>query len=249
MITYDDFVAGLGMIALKLNQPLGDPKAIAYHEDFEDETDPMEWSAFTRIAVRRFGWKFIPSVPELLDALREFRGAPPLDQEAAQRYEDVIAAGVYTAEGGTTWNYRTVLERCGKAAADAFLAAGGHHAFASSWDEAKRRERFLAAYRAEARALPASRLIEGGKEPRLIEAEVTSSAAAGEPALTAEQARAAMRKLDAMVPAARVPATLRLSTDEWEARKRALQEQGRAIAQESPQETETTNSGEDAARR
>ncbi len=247
MISYDDFVRGLGMVALKLNQPLADPTAIAYHEDFEQETDPPEWEAFTRVAARRFGWRFLPSVPELLDALREFRGAPPIDQEAAQAYEAVIAAGVYAPEGGTTWSYRAVTERCGKAAADAFLAAGGHHAFASSWDEAKRRERFLAAYRTEARALPASRLIEGGKEPKLIEAEVTSSAAAGEPALTAEQARAAMRKLDAMVPAARVPATPRLSTDEWEARKRALQEQGRTIAQESPQQPE--QSGEDAARR
>lgn len=137
----------------------------AFHMALEDETDSAEWVAFCRVAVRQNGWKFLPSVPELVDALHEFRGEPALEPEASRAYEAVIASGTYTPEG-TVWVYRTVLERCGRAAAEAFQAAGAHHAFASTWAEDKRRERFIGAYIPAARAEPQSRLLPASTEPQ-----------------------------------------------------------------------------------
>lgn len=165
MVDLARFSVGLSVIAMQLNQPMGEAKIAAFHMALEDETDSQEWVAFCRVAARRFGWKFLPSVPDLLDALREFRGEPALEPEAAKAYEAVIASGVYTAEG-TTWSYREVEKRCGRAAAEAFLEAGGHHAFAGTWGEDRRRERFIAAYVPAARAQPAARLLAPVPEER-----------------------------------------------------------------------------------
>ena len=159
MVDRATFVKGLGVIALQLNQPATEDKLNAFFLALEDETDAREWQRFVKVAARRFGWKFLPSVPELLEALREFRGAPRLDSEAVAAYERVIAARQYNAEGGASWTYRGVLEACGRAAADAFQAAGGSAAFERTWDEAKRQERFCAAYREVAAAAPNARLL------------------------------------------------------------------------------------------
>jgi len=159
MIDRATFVGGLGVMALQLNKPAERELLDAYHLALADETSPEEWGAFFPVAVKRFGWKFLPTVPELLDALREFRGQPNLDAEAIAAYERVIAAGVYSAEGGTSWHFRTVVETCGRAAAEAFLEAGGHNAFANTFRESDRRERFVAAYRVAAREDDSARLL------------------------------------------------------------------------------------------
>lgn len=158
MIDRATFTGGLAVIALQLNKPAEQALLDAYHLAFRDETSPEEWGAFFPGAVKRFGWRFLPTVPELLDALREFRGLPNLDAEAVAAYERVTAAGQYTPEG-TTWSFRTVLQACGRAAAEAFLEAGGHNAFATTYREDQRRERFMAAYRAAARDDESARLL------------------------------------------------------------------------------------------
>lgn len=206
----------------------------AYYLALAEESDAMEWAAFTRVAAKRSGWKFIPSLPELLDALRVFRGGPPLLElqgEASDAYERVISASTYTAEGGASWNYRTVAERCGKAAADAFLAAGGHHAFATTWDEAKRRERFIAAYQETAREIPDARLLPPGDAPKQIEA-------APEP--TAVEARDVLKRISGAVKVEPIQAR-RLTEAEREERLRRLREQAELLVTrgaEAPIESE-----------
>jgi len=208
-------------MALQLNQPASKELLDAYHLAMADETDPIEWQAFHLVAVKRFGWKFLPAVPELLDALREFRGGPKLDVEAARAYERVLDhGGVYTPEGGTTWNYRTVQERCGKAAADAFLAAGGHHAFANAFKESDRREKFIASYVSDVRAAPAT-MLPAGDAVKQIEGEPVAP-------LTAEDARQAIRKITGLVKV-EAPEPKRLSDAERAERIRMLEEQAEEL--------------------
>jgi hypothetical protein len=163
-----EFGRGLARIVKACRQEVDDVTLEVYTEALCYDTEPAEWDAFTLHVVRsgRFSW--FPKVAELIDALREFRGERPLYLEAAEAYARVMDAGQYTAEGGTSWNYRTVAERCGRAAAEAFLAAGGPTAFATTWDEARRRERFLAAYQQAAREVPASRLLPAGPEAKAL---------------------------------------------------------------------------------
>lgn len=169
MIEAEQFAIGLSRIALAVRESVDAATFAVYHELVAERTDAEEWQAFTVEFARHpprghEGRPRFPTVVELLDALAEFRGAPPLEREATEAYDRVLAASTYTPEGGATWNYRDVRERCGLAAAEAFLEAGGHHAFATTWDESRRRGRFLAAYQAEARERPGARLLpEGGR--------------------------------------------------------------------------------------
>jgi len=170
----EKFAAGLTRLGASCRQEVDDLTLEVYTEALCDQTTPEEWEAFTKAAVRggRFTW--FPKVAELLDALREFRGLPNLDAEAVAAYERVLAAGQYSAEGGTSWEFRAVLRACGKAAAEAFLEAGGHNAFANTYRESDRRERFIAAYRIAAREDDSARLLAPGAV-RLIEGAVESS--------------------------------------------------------------------------
>lgn len=104
---------------------------------------------------------------------------PELPGEAATAYDRVLASGVYTAEGGTTWSYRSIAAACGRAAAEAFLAAGGDSAFRSTFRESDRRERFLAAYQQAAREAPSSRLLPAAEpeRPQIAAPEITASEA------------------------------------------------------------------------
>lgn len=159
MINQQDLAAGLGTLALQLRQAINEAEIGAYHLVLGDATDGAEFRAFVQVAVRRFGWRYFPSVPELLDALQEFRGRAPLNREAVDAYEAVCATRNYNAVSGAVWDYRSVLARCGRAAAEAFVAAGADSAFRTSWQEDKRRERFIAAYTTAARAEPLYRLL------------------------------------------------------------------------------------------
>lgn len=163
MIDLKPFGQGLGIVALQLNKPVSGELIRAYWAALHSETEPEEWAAFCARAAIKCGWTFLPTAPEMLDALREFRGAPSVDSEAVVAYDRVLESGTYTAESGTIWSFRGVREKCGPAAAEAFLAAGGHSAFATTWNEAERRERFVEAYQASARAEPGGRLLGAGR--------------------------------------------------------------------------------------
>ena len=157
MIDAETFAAGLTRISLAVRQSIDAATFAVYHEALERETNPAEWEAFTLGLAPRLQW--FPKLAELLDALREFRGATPLEAEAVEAYERVLQAGAYTAEGGTSWTFRGVRETCGPAAAEAFLEAGGNGAFANTFRESDRRERFVAAYCQAAREEPEARLL------------------------------------------------------------------------------------------
>ena len=219
MIDRATFTAGLGTIAIQLNKPAAEDTLNAYFAALEDETTPDEWVAFVKVAVKRWAWPFLPTVPELLDALREFRGETPLEVEAAAAYDRVLNSSGYSPEGGATWTWRSIEAKCGRAAADAFLEAGGHHAFATTWDESKRRERFLAAYVQTARAQPALRLLPPKEQPLLVAAEPVASDAVLVQRI-AERAK---------VKAEPVKAVVVVATDD---RLRMLREQAEAIMAE-----------------
>ena len=191
MIEVVPFSEALAVIGLQLNQPLPPEKLRAFHAALGVETNPDEWWAFCATAVRRFGWRFMPSVPELLDALEVHRGRAPLAVEATRAYERVLDSRTYTPEGGGTWVYSTVVKQCGVAAGVAFLAAGGNEAFTTTFGEDRRRERFVQAYTAEARACPAGRLPAVGAAPALPPGAFFSR----------EEAGKVLEKLEAMAAA------------------------------------------------
>jgi len=164
-MTRAEFARGLVRIAVGCRLTLDDATAEVYAEALADQTTADEWEAFTRAAVASGRWRFFPTLAEVLDVLREHRGERPPEAEAAEAYERVLAAGEYTPGGGTTWTFRRIAETCGRAAADAFLAAGGDAAFRTTWDEPKRRERFVREYATAVRCDPATRLLTAS--PRL----------------------------------------------------------------------------------
>lgn len=187
MIEFEPFVAGLTKIGLALKQPYGAASLTVYHDILGTQTDAEEWPRFVHWALKTSRWTpHTPDVPQIQAALREYRGARPLMAEATEAYEQVLASGIYTPEGGTTWNYRTVKERCGQAAAEAFLAAGAHSAFATTWNEDKRRERFVAVYSEAVRENPANALPSGG----------TKALPAARLELTKDEAKETLRRLE-----------------------------------------------------
>jgi hypothetical protein len=167
-----EFSLGLGRIAVAVRQALDAETVDVYHVVLGGQTDLAEWAQFTEWALRGGRFEWFPKLRELQDALREFRGDRPLLVEATEAYERVLGAGNYTPEGGTTWGYRSIKERCGQAAADAFLAAGGNSAFGSSWEESKRRTRFVEAYSQAVHEVPASKLLPAAPSSALPPAEV-----------------------------------------------------------------------------
>lgn len=184
MIEEQSFYAGLGIVGLQLNQPVRKDVARAFYLALEDETTAEEWQAFVRVAVKRFAWTFLPPVPALLDALRVFRGAPRLEAEAVLAYERVLESGSYGPEG-TYWHFREIAARCGAAAAEAFLEAGGHSAFCASdgggYRDTERQKRFVSAYQAAARVAPSGRLLPAATPQRFLPAGERSEAVAFRP--------------------------------------------------------------------
>lgn len=197
-------------------QELSDLTLEVYTEALCYQVELSEWERFTRESVSSGRFRWFPPVTELLDALREFRGAPALEPEASSAYERVLGASTYSAEAGASWTYRGVLQKCGKAAAEAFLEAGGHHAFATTWDEGKRRERFITAYVQAARAVPEARLLPAGEEQKLLPAPRE---------ITRDEAAAIIRRIEKQ-PVPREGKAVVVATDE---RLRILREQAEAI--------------------
>jgi hypothetical protein len=231
LIEPEPFAMGLTRIGLSLRQTYTAEEQFVYFEALATRTTAEEWARFARETVAAGRWtRFLPTVAELVDVLEEFRGKPPLEAEAAIAYDRVIAAANYTPEGGSSWTFREVRARCGAAAARAFLEAGGHHAFATTWDESRRRERFLAAYQAEARERPAERLLPEGAAPLALPS--------GEPApLSEHEAARFMRRVREMAGGAHGQATgdgMVRATDE---RLALLRAQAQEIAASAAEET------------
>lgn len=86
--------------------------------------------------------------------------------EAAQAYQRTLECNTYTPEAGARWSYRQIAAEVGQAAADAFIAAGGHEAFAAAdpVGDQFRFKRFVAAYveALQARGAEARMLSAGG---------------------------------------------------------------------------------------
>ncbi len=185
MIERATFAEGLMRLAVATRaQDVNRGTVAVYHDALAPQTTADEWDRITRVAVASGRWRYFPTVAELLDALREFRGERLPEAEAAEAYQRVLDAGIYTPQGGTGWTFRAVRESCGTAAAEAFLAAGGDAAFRSTWDESKRRERFIQAYARAVRADAGTRLLPAAPQRRFLPA--------GEPP-SRDEARALLR--------------------------------------------------------
>jgi hypothetical protein len=163
-----EFAVGLGRIAIAVRQTLDAETVDVYHEALCDETETAAWEEFTRWAVKAGRFEWFPKLRELRSVYHEHLGGRPLLVECTEAYERVLEAGIYTAEGGTTWDYRSISEKCGHAAADAFLAAGGNAAFSNTFRESDRRERFTAAYAEAVRDEPHTRLLPARTDPKAL---------------------------------------------------------------------------------
>jgi hypothetical protein len=187
MIDRKTFTEGLSRIGIATRQPADAETLAVYHDALEHQADAAAWETFTRAAVASGRFRFFPTVAELVDALHEHQGGGSLEIEAGFAYERVLAAGRYTPSGGATWSYRDVLADVGKAAAGAFMAAGGHSAFVVASDQARRRERFIRAYLSAVRSDPSSRLLPPAEvEPRALPAPAPPSI---------QEARTVLRRL------------------------------------------------------
>lgn len=192
MIGALEFIRGLSRIGIALRQPADDATMEVYHDSLAKECDEPEWDAFCNWAVDTSRWQWFPKVSEIRAGLRAFRGERPVEAEAMEAYERVLAAGRYAPEGGTTWSYRAVREACGCAAADAFLIAGGPSAFATTWDEAKRRERFVAAYVIEVLEEPDTALLPAAPAQKALPA---GDAAPGAPLMSPEEVLGRLQRM------------------------------------------------------
>lgn len=216
MIRFEHFAVGLTKIGIALKQPYDAASMAVYHDILGSQTDHFEWQRFVQWALKVERWPtFAPKLPEIQEALRIFRGARPMLEEASDAYHRVLEAGIYSAEGGTSWNYRAIKQSCGDAAAEAFLAAGGNSAFVTTFDEAKRRERFVAAYAGAVREEPAAALLPAGPP-----GESAKALPLGEEPPTREEAAAVVEKLRGMVDVKPAPAKARVVelTDERRAK-------------------------------
>lgn len=168
MISDLAFTEGLTRIGISVRQPPDKATFGVYYDAIKEQSTDEEWREFCKHVVRTGRFVWFPKVAELLDALTGFRGEPSLLAEASQAYERVLGAANYTPEGGASWTYRDVLERCGRACAQAFLEAGAHSAFVSTFGESKRRERFVEAYVEWSRQEPKDRLLPAGQEQKAL---------------------------------------------------------------------------------
>ena len=177
----DWFTVGITRIALASGKELGEGTLGIFREALAPQTNAGEWESFSRASVASGRWRWFPTVRELLDALREFRGAPRIEAEAVLAYERVLESGSYGPEG-TYWHFQEIAARCGAVAAEAFIEAGGHSAFSASdgggYRDTERQKRFVAAYQAAARAEPSARLLPAATPQRFLPAGDAAQSAA-----------------------------------------------------------------------
>lgn len=163
MIERIDVAKGLTLMAAALRFEVDEPSMRAFSALLRDETTSEEWIAFCTHACRAGLWqRAMPTLPELLQAMREWRGEESIDSEALRAYERVLGCNTYVPDAGGVWSYRQVAAECGKAAAEAFAAAGGHGSFSVTYKADERRTRFLAAYRSARMASPEGKLLPAG---------------------------------------------------------------------------------------
>lgn len=155
----DAIEAGLARIGVALNKPYDRAQVGVFADVLSEQTTADEFQRFVSWGLRggKFG-RWQPSLPEIQDALRAFRGHPTLDVEAETMYERVLGCRDYNPESGSIWSFRQIRDTHGEAAAQAFLAAGGHSAFATTIGEDKRQSRFIQAYKYEVRDDPRAAL-------------------------------------------------------------------------------------------
>lgn len=227
MIEFEAFTEGLAKIGVAMLQPYDAVALAAFHDVLGSQTDADEWPRFVAWALAVGRWStYRPKVPDIQEALRKFRGQRPLLVEATDAYERVLASGTYTPEGGTSWDYRSIREACGEGAALAFLAAGGNAGFSTTWDEAKRRERFAAAYAEAVREEPTAGLLPPGDAPKLLPS-------GGEAPPTREEAGTVIRRLRDLAGVEPEPpkSTVVVASDQrLEELRRQAREIGRATA-------------------
>lgn len=198
-------VTGLGVLGLALQRPQPAETLALYARLIAPRVDHGPWSeAIEAWSTGAAEWEFFPSVPAILAAYQArvdaAEGRRPVEVEAVDAYTRVLQAGTYSPEGGATWTYRGVVESCGKAAAEAWLAAGAHEAFATGWNADERRRTFLAAYLEAAREQPETRLLPWRPAGEL------PAAAEPETALPREQAAEMLKRLAPEHAAATTPA-------------------------------------------
>lgn len=214
------------MIAKATREKLNEGDYAAYGDSLRPQTADAEWLAFCRWVVDNDRFTWFPKLVELRDALREFRGEPNLLAEAQLAYQRVDKSGEPSAHGGTVWTYRAVKKACGQAAAEAFLEAGGHSAFCTTWNEAKTREAFIAAYLRHSREVPTDRLLPAGPERKALPAPAEG--------FSHEEAVKILKGLDGDTPRiTRPPKVVDLNDGATKERLAELKEQAQRLVSES----------------
>lgn len=173
-MTPRDFADGLELLGNAHRATLGPGHFEAYGlAILPHVSDAKEWRAFVVWALGRGRWRYFPTAMEVVDALSEFRGQGDPTADAVAMYERVMGSGRYSPETGVVWDVGQIRSELGLIAAEAFVAAGGHMAFASTYRSDDRRRRFIEVYAQRVRegrhaaALPAgqaAKQLSGGRD-------------------------------------------------------------------------------------
>jgi len=220
VIDHGAFAEGLTRIGVACRTEVTEPMFSVYFDAVAPQTTAGEWSQFATAVVAAGRWEHFPSVRAILDALCEYRGQRVPEAEAIEAYERVIAAANWTPEAGASWNYRDVLTRCGRASAEAFLAAGGHNGFVSCWDEVKRRTAFVRGYATAVRDDPSTQLLPAAAVPQLPPGDD------GQHHTPPDEARALLQQIAGTAPSRpEARRVVHMSQEEWNERLAVLRRQ------------------------
>jgi hypothetical protein len=111
-------------------------RALIYADELGDEMTDEQWAVAVKRAVREC--RFFPRISELFAFALDPVGS------ALARAAEVFEAILEEYESGRALDHRTIAERWGLAARDAFMAAGGAAAFTWCGDAENRRWRLKA---------------------------------------------------------------------------------------------------------
>jgi hypothetical protein len=174
MISRRAMAEGMALLASAFGEEVDAARMEAYRVVLSPLLEDEAWLRAVRLACAREHYFPRPA------RLREYAQAGDVDRlriEVARAYQAVLDCGTYTPNG-TVWLFRTIEQRLGPAAAEAFVAAGGSGAFAmcSPSDEPFRLKRFVEAYTLAAQQ-GVERLLPGSRQrsalgPGRIETEV-----------------------------------------------------------------------------
>jgi hypothetical protein len=155
-MTRDDMAKGMALLSTAFNRALTDELVEIYHGVIGPKLDAARWERAVRRALDSETF-FPPPAVLLRYGLAE--GSP--QARAVEAYDRILAE----FEGGRPMGPREVLQLLGRAAMEAFIAAGGHRAF--TWcdpdDEPFRRKAFVEAWIDVIEQEPALALPEGAR--------------------------------------------------------------------------------------